>query len=123
MRQVESERTEGSVIDQYPRPGEVVPRGTRVNLVVSQVTFVAVPNLIGHSLGSASEILGALGLTYKVMEGNPKDDVTAQRPAPGTHVPKGTRIQLWFPKTPPPGTIGTSFKRYWDKIATTIALE
>lgn len=95
--EVESRRPGGTVVDQSPRPGEVVPRGTRLNLVVV-VSLVSVPSVIELSFGQAVKQLRAAGLDYEVVDGDSKKySVRRQSPEAGTRVRRGTRVRLWFP--------------------------
>jgi serine/threonine-protein kinase len=97
VREVEGESA--TVVDQDPKPGSMVPRGTPVNLVVVRAEPpVVVPNLIERSLRDAAEILKGLGLGYRVVEGDTSEStVIRQEPRVGTRVPRGTVIRLWFP--------------------------
>ena len=95
--EVESRQPGGTVVDQSPRPGEVVPRGTRLNLVVV-VSLVSVPSVIELSLGEAVRQLRAAGLGFEVVEGDSKNySVSKQSPQAGTRVRRGTRVRLGFP--------------------------
>ena len=103
VNEVESRQPGGTVLAQDPNAGESVPRGTRVNLTISRIDLVEVPNVVGHSYGGAVEILSGVGLNHRVMGGNTKDDVVKQDPAPGRRVPRGTTVRLWFPASQPGG--------------------
>ena len=95
--EVDSRQPGGTVVDQSPRPGEVVPRGTRLNLVVV-VSLVTVPDVFDLSLNDARARLRAAGLDSDVIvegRGEPYR-VTKQSPAGGTRVRRGTRVRLWF---------------------------
>ncbi|MGI9164835.1 MAG: PASTA domain-containing protein [Pyrinomonadaceae bacterium] len=107
--EVESRQPGGTVVDQSPRPGEVVPRGTRLNLVVV-VSLVTVPNVslctdndgsqyCQYSFEQAVRQLRAAGLDYEVVEGdsrNSESRVRNQSPEAGTRVRRGTKVRLWL---------------------------
>jgi beta-lactam-binding protein with PASTA domain len=97
VTEVESDSPEGTVLDQSPREGETVPRGSQVNLTISRINWVIVPLVVGQSLGGAVETLSALGLNHRVMGGNSQNDVIKQDPPQGRRVRKGSTVRLWFP--------------------------
>jgi hypothetical protein len=94
-------RVPGSIINQHPRPGNKVDKGTPVDVVVavSPQLKVAVPDLAGKTFLDASAALRAVGL----QAGNPPDDpnvkVTNSDPQAGTKVEKGSPVQLFFAKS------------------------
>ena len=96
--EVEGQQRGGTDVDQSPRPGEVVPRGTRVNLVVV-ISLVEVPSVIRLTFDEAVGRLRAAGLGYQVVEGESGGDyrVINQSPQAGARVRRGTRVRLVFP--------------------------
>jgi serine/threonine-protein kinase len=96
--EVDSDSAEGTVLEQYPKEGETAPRGSRVNLTISRINWVIVPQVVGHSLGGADEILSGVNLKSQVVSGNTENDVIKQDPSAGKRVRRGTRVRLWFPQ-------------------------
>ncbi len=84
----------GRVIRHDPSGGSSVPRGTEVNLVVAQATEVAVPDVINKSFDEAEQILEQQGFTVKREDalGGFLNTVRAQRPDPGTVLPRGSEV-------------------------------
>jgi eukaryotic-like serine/threonine-protein kinase len=89
-----------TVLAQTPRPGSLVPSGTKVKLVVAQApTTVPVPNLVGESEPVAAGALGGVGLRPRVVQVPTSDPaqteiVLKQDPAAGTQVPKGSTVTI-----------------------------
>ena len=86
----------GSVVRQRPVAGTRAPKGSRVALAVSRGA-VSVPSVVGATQSTAQTQLRAAGLvsdSFQVRSAEPKGRVTAQRPAAGSRVPKGTRVRL-----------------------------
>ncbi|ARM30792.1 PASTA domain-containing protein [Prosthecochloris sp. HL-130-GSB] len=90
-----------SVLDQRPAPGEAVPAGTAVALLLSQQpepVQVTVPNLVARSLAQAKMILqrsalSAGSITYK--KNSSKDGVVAdQSPTGGSKADRGSDVDL-----------------------------
>jgi eukaryotic-like serine/threonine-protein kinase len=90
-----------SVLDQRPAPGEAVPAGTAVALLLSQQpepVQVTVPNLVARSLAQAKMILqrsalSAGSITYK--KNSSKDGVVAdQSPKGGSKADRGSDVDL-----------------------------
>jgi serine/threonine-protein kinase len=104
--EVDSNQFPGTVIDQSPRPGEMVRPGTTVDLVVSKSQRidrppppdeVGVPDLRGMTEQQAESALRRIGLrkgnvTYR--EGGKLDTVTDQDPKPHLRVPRGTAVNI-----------------------------
>ncbi len=94
----------GFVISQDPDPGDPLEKGRFVRLVVSLGRpRVEVPSVKGRQLTDAVAAVAALGLTPKtvpVPSELPQGTVTAQDPAPGTKVTKGTKIRINYSKGP-----------------------
>jgi serine/threonine-protein kinase len=94
----ETDGEPGMVLDQRPRPGDRVPRGSAVNLLVSQVPLVTVPNVINRPVGAAEGILKDAQLTRGQITNRETDGepgmVLDQKPRPGDRVPRGTAVSL-----------------------------
>jgi serine/threonine-protein kinase len=94
-----SEREEGIVASQNPRPDEEVEVGTEVVIRVSQGTEqVAVPDVLDQTEESASQELQQAGFEVSVVEA-PDDDtpeglVSAQSPDPGIQADRGSTVQI-----------------------------
>jgi len=88
----------GFVIRTVPKGGALVTKGTRVRLFVSSgPEQVAVPGVVGLTRSSAESRLEGEGLDVAVQEqpsDQPVDEVTAQSPASGTRVDKGTQVTI-----------------------------
>jgi serine/threonine-protein kinase len=123
VAQVPSSEPAGTVVAQNPKPGQKVARGSKVRLNVSKggaattqtttttattattatttttatAARVAVPNLVGQRFGPAVRRLETSGLRANVVYATstrPRGTVTAQRPAAGTRVRRGSRVRL-----------------------------
>src|ERR671918_1659008 len=94
-----SQREEGVVASQDPRPDEEVEEGTEVVIRVSQGTEqVAVPDVLDQTEESASQELQQAGFEVSVVEA-PDDDtpeglVSAQSPDPGIEADRGSTVQI-----------------------------
>jgi hypothetical protein len=91
----------GTVFSQEPMPGTTVGAGTYVNLVIAATGTVAVPNLVGMGLVAALTTLRSNGLhDGSITQVAPPPShptpgtVTAQSPAAGTVVTRGTSVAL-----------------------------
>jgi serine/threonine-protein kinase len=96
VTQVRSLAPTGSVVRQRPVSGTRAPKGSRVALAVSRGA-ASVPGVVGDTQSTAQTRLRAAGLVsdiFQVRSSEPKGRVTAQRPAPGTRVAKGTHVRL-----------------------------
>jgi hypothetical protein len=88
-----------------PPPAPVTPPAT-----------VVVPNLVGMRLPQATSATDAAGLTI----GWPthcRDEVTAQSPAPGTRVDRGTRVTVELVPCVVPNLVGMRLEAAKDAIA------
>jgi serine/threonine-protein kinase len=87
-----------AVIRQDPLAGEPTAKGSTVTLWVSTgKPKVTVPDVRKHSLTDAIATLTRAGLepvTYDVHSNEPPQTVTAQNPAPGAVVLKGSRVRI-----------------------------
>ena len=93
---------EGAVIDQHPRAGTPVARGTPVDLEVSSGSPFApkrVPSLIGLDIAVVEDTLRKYEMSLGSLEERldnrvPPGQVLRQSPAADTRAPKGTKISL-----------------------------
>lgn len=91
---------EGAVINQSPRPGQMVKKGRDVFLTVSKgMTEVVVPNLIGKNIRQARIDLNNIGLeigsiSYNNDETFGIDTIIYQNPSPMSKVPFGKTINI-----------------------------
>ncbi len=109
IREEFSEEPVGIVITQFPTEKMEVNAGTRINLIVSlgaaEVVSVAVPELIGHTMNEAAEILKSVGLSAGQFSSKPVVDkkpgtVIEQSPPAGTVVNKNSTVNITFSVTP-----------------------
>ncbi len=90
----------GKVTDQYPPPGETVPAGSKVDLVINLgKEVVSVINVVGETVPRAQALLEAAGLSLgEVRELShatvPKGIIFEQDAKPGTQVEKGVAISV-----------------------------
>jgi beta-lactam-binding protein with PASTA domain len=91
---------QGTVIAESPSGGSQAPHGSTVVLTVSNgPSKIAVPNVVGLSLATASNKLGADQLavgnvTYQSSSTVPSGDVISTNPAAGTEVAPGSSVDL-----------------------------
>jgi serine/threonine-protein kinase len=97
-----SPTTPGLVIMQSPESYARAPKGTKVDLVVSRVPVMKVPNLIGVELENALELIRNLGLSIGEVirrESVSKlGTVISQSITAGTQVSSGTKIDIIIAK-------------------------
>ena len=96
VTQVRSLAPGGTVVRQRPVAGTRAPKGSRVALGVSRGA-ATVPDVVGDTQSTAQTRLRAAGLVSEIVQvrsSEPKGRVTAQRPAAGSRVPKGTRVRV-----------------------------
>src|SRR5690606_33736860 len=85
------------VLEQSPKAGERVAKGTPVDLVVGrarEVEQVKVPDVLGQTLAGAAEILKAARLNVGQQSGPRDGRVREQKPRAGEQVPVGTPVDL-----------------------------
>jgi beta-lactam-binding protein with PASTA domain len=91
------------ITSHIPMAGQPVPRGVPIILYLDGDTagnLTHVPNVEGLDEGRAIELINAAGLVPVVFgdgtEANEGDIwfVNRQSPSPGSHIPRGTQIQL-----------------------------
>lgn len=104
-----SDKPAGYVIEQQPKAEEMMPRGTQIDLVVSQgekEELVFVPALSGRTLKEAYEILGrnklAMGEIIPEHNNEIEKDVVIESDKVGEKVKEGTRINVRVSKGPRP---------------------
>lgn len=96
----EDEAPAGQVLEQDPEPGERVPVGTTVKLVISKgVEQVSLPDLVGALRSDAVTTLRGMNLVPVVTEREVEDRsqnnvVLEQSPAGGTSVSRNSSVQL-----------------------------
>jgi serine/threonine-protein kinase len=109
----------GKVVRQRPAAAAQAPKGSIVVLSVSRGAAI-VPNLVEDTVSTAREQLASAGLVpdvFQVPSADPKGRVTAQKPAGGLRVPKGSHVRLNVSK----GGGGTTTSATTTTTATTTA--
>ena len=87
----------GKVIRTDPAAGSLAARDSTVSVVVSKgPELVDVPDTRGKQLDAAQAQLRALGFEVDTVSYAPGRIVLSSNPAPGTKVPKGTKVTLTF---------------------------
>jgi len=83
------------VLSQLPKAGAIVKEGTKVILYVGQEDAgeVFVPDVTGKRIYEAAEILESFGLE---LDPNGSGRAYMQKPAPGTKIRKGGKVEVWF---------------------------
>lgn len=96
--------TQDTVLEQKPKPGETVAKGTPVDLVVSSgKARVTVPDVKGMTKSAATAKLREYGLRAEfneVFSDDPVGTVVDQRPDAGSEVTSGTPVTLDISKGP-----------------------
>jgi hypothetical protein len=102
-------RVPGSIINQHPRPGNKVDKGTPVDvtIAVSPTIKPKVPDVVGKTFLDASAALREVGLQAGGATDDPNAKVVATDPKAGVKVEKGSPVQLFFAK-PPTNTGGAT---------------
>ncbi|WP_406661853.1 PASTA domain-containing protein [Methanolobus sp. ZRKC3] len=94
----DSDIAQGTVLSQMPSGSSVAKSGDAVDLVISKITSVAVPNVVGMTLASAKKTLSASNLsTGKVTEkadSSKAGTVLSQSISSGEFVDIGTSIDI-----------------------------
>jgi serine/threonine-protein kinase len=90
--------TPGNVVRQDPDPGNKISKGSTVTIFVSTgKPKVKVPDVRSHPFADAVSLLAAAGLKPKIRwlySDAPENTVTAQSPAPGDSVIKGSVVHI-----------------------------
>ncbi|MCX7021518.1 MAG: PASTA domain-containing protein [bacterium] len=102
---------ESSVIGQNPEPGREVPRGTRIDLLVSlgsEETTFKMPNLVGADYRTAVSRVSTWELamgdtTFEFSTSIPPGHVIRQSPEVGATVRRGDTVTVAISKGPPTG--------------------
>lgn len=94
-----------AVVDQQPKGSATLNEGSTIILYTegnADSQSVTIPNVIGHSLADAKNIITSAGLNFKISGVGDKGSVGAvaaeQIPAAGTIVPRGTVVNVEFRK-------------------------
>src|SRR5205823_9018993 len=98
IRQVYSDKQEGTVTAQQPHAGDSVVKGTVVHINVSRgAKPVPVPDVTGQPFANAKSALEGAGFQVTredIQSDMPQGVVVAENPPQGTSVAKGTKITL-----------------------------
>ena len=112
---VDSSAPQNQVIHQNPAPGTAVPKGSTVDLQVSNgPPAVQVPDVVADSSQLAAQTLANAGFTvsrqYQSVSDPTQDNIVqAQSPSGGTQATKGTTVTITIGQySPGPGTTTTS---------------
>lgn len=94
-----SDEASGIIMSQHPSPGQVVSRGTKVDVVVAAPVAIAVPNLVNLPFPEARDALGRAKLNIGAVRETSDSSgaagtVLSQDPSAGRKVSPGTRIDL-----------------------------
>ncbi|MBK9977614.1 MAG: PASTA domain-containing protein [Gemmatimonadetes bacterium] len=106
LQEQPSDSARGLVLGSNPSDGQVVPLGTRVDLIVSAgPAQLTMPDVVGQDYESAAALLAQLGLVtappdYDPDSTLPRGAVVSQSPAAGASVAAGTTITLRVAGTP-----------------------
>ncbi|MGC8737762.1 MAG: PASTA domain-containing protein, partial [Candidatus Hydrogenedens sp.] len=98
--QCNDEVEQGKVINQNPQPEELVPPGSRVDIVLSSGPCpITVPNIVWQFQQDAETIIANAGLAVGIVTEQcddtiPDGRVISQNPYAGTQVPPGTAINF-----------------------------
>jgi len=87
----------GTVIEQSPEPGALVPRDSRVSVVVAeQSVYCTVPNIEGLQFERAQKLLRDAGLRWRVVARYEydKNRVSRVEPRPGTRIRCNQIVQI-----------------------------
>ncbi len=110
-------RPPGTIVDQRPRAGIIVPRGTQVNVWVAvegpprvpEEQKVPVPPVVNmredHARQDIFDSKLQIGHVTRMNHDRPAGIVFRQQPAAGTLVQRGSQVALWVslgPQEPPP---------------------
>ncbi|WP_444971170.1 Stk1 family PASTA domain-containing Ser/Thr kinase [Streptomyces sp. SAI-25] len=100
---VESDKTEGTVIEQKPKGGSEAEDGSEVTITVAKKETLDLPDMRTRTFAAAEQQLRGIGFTNisrtDVDSEQPKDTVIEQTPQPGKHA-KDAQIVLKVSKGP-----------------------
>ena len=99
--EVDSDMPPGSVIEQNPKPGQTVPPGTRVDLVIARSAspLVPVPHVNGDTPEKALRKLRDKGLEGEIQEQadcKANGKVTSTKPGRDQSAPKGSTVIVYI---------------------------
>jgi len=106
----DSNAPQNQVISQNPTPGSSVPKGSTINLTVSNgPPSVTIPTVVGESAGQATKDLQAAGFVVSqtfVSVSDPTQNGIVQRQNPdgGTSAPRGSTVTIEVAQYSAPGT-------------------
>ena len=109
VREVNSDRDPGTVIEQAPPAGNRAPKGSVVTLTVSEgVEQIAVPNVRGRSSSDAANLLGQAGFRTTSRPENSSEFesglVIRTEPAAGTPLERNSTVTMIVSSGPAPTT-------------------
>jgi serine/threonine-protein kinase len=123
--EVFSKEDPGTVVAQFPNPGDLVLKGSRVRINISRgVKPLTVPNVVGQPYDNAAGQLQAEGFAVArrdVESSQPKDVVIDQQPKGGGSLARGGTVTLYVSKGPKFSTVPDVTSQ--DEDAATSALE
>src|SRR5215472_6363405 len=105
-----SNAPQNQVISQNPTPGSSVPKGSTINLTVSNgPPSVTVPSVVGESAGQATRDLQSAGFVVSqqfITVGDPTQNgiVQQQNPDGGTSAPRGSTVTITVAQYSPSNT-------------------
>jgi serine/threonine-protein kinase len=122
IRRASSDVPEGKVIQQNPGPGEQIPKGNKVTIVVSEgPPQVTVPNVVGMSESEAESLLQSRHLQadpHTVPNDQPEGTVVAQSPSADALVDVDTVVRINIATGPQPVGVPNEIGRsYSDALA------
>jgi serine/threonine-protein kinase len=123
QREPSTDVPRGKVIQQSPGPGEQIPQGNKVTIVVSQgPPQVTVPNVVGMSQSEAEGLLSSRGLqadAHTVPSDETEGTVVAQSPPADELVDTQTVVRINIATGPQPvGVPDVLGRSYSDALAT-----
>ncbi|MCW2876933.1 MAG: protein kinase [Sphaerisporangium sp.] len=102
VEEFSSDVDKGTVIDTDPVAGQQVAKNSAVQLKVSKgVKQVAVPDVIGRSVGEATQTLEANNLkaqVVSVLSGKEQDKVFQSKPGAGEKINENSIVKIYVPK-------------------------
>jgi beta-lactam-binding protein with PASTA domain len=105
VREENSPQAPGTVTWQRPRAPSTVDSGTRVSLRIARAVPFPMPNVAGHQLNEARQILGDSGLVVAPVVDTPSSQqrgvVVRQAPVAGISVTRGQQASLLVSSGPP----------------------
>jgi eukaryotic-like serine/threonine-protein kinase len=124
LRQPSTDVPKGKVIQQNPGPGEQIPKGNKVTLVVSEgPPQVTVPDVVGMSQSEAETLLASRNLqadVHTVPNDQPEGTVVAQSPSADELVDVNTVVRINVASGPQPvgvpDVVGLSYSDALSKL-------